>query len=70
MLERLKDVSVREYGASFLMKEVSGDIIELLKENFDEWKEIFVFAAMRLIFSRETPKALHVEAPSPLPLAP
>ena len=29
-----------------------------------------VIAAMRLIFSRETPKALHVEAPSPLPLAP
>ena len=29
-----------------------------------------VFAAMRLIFSRETPKALHVETPSPLLLAP
>jgi hypothetical protein len=52
LLERMKHVSVKEYGASFFLKEIAGDVISLLKECYaDGWKEIFVFAAMRLLYN-------------------
>lgn len=47
-LEAMKEVSVKEYGASSLILSVSTDLIELLKRHYpDEWKELFVMAAAR-----------------------
>jgi hypothetical protein len=42
-------ISVKEYGASFLLNHVSTDIIGSLQKIFTQWKEIFAFAVMRLI---------------------
>lgn len=42
-------ISVKEYGASFLLNHTSTDIIESLQKLFPQWKEIFAFAVMRLI---------------------
>ncbi len=49
ILKRYDQITVREYGATFLLQYLSGDIISELKNNFHEWKEIFVFAVMRLM---------------------
>ena len=49
IMRRLDQVAVKEYGASFLMHHLSPDLIEGLKNNFPEWREIFVFACMRLL---------------------
>ncbi len=49
MMKRFDHVTVKEYGASFLLQHLSSDIMKALRENFHEWKEIFVFAAMRLM---------------------
>lgn len=45
----IDQITVKEYGATFLIQNLFSDIIKGLKENFHEWKEIFVFAAMRLM---------------------
>ncbi len=52
LADSIKNVSVKEFGASrFIVKE-SPDIIQNLKEIFpDIWKEIYVFAAFRFFFS-------------------
>ena len=49
MMKRFDHVTVKEYGASFLIQNLSSDIMKALRDNFHEWKEIFVFAAMRLM---------------------
>jgi transposase len=49
IMKRFDQVTVKEYGATFLIQNLSSDIMKALRENFHEWKEIFVFAAMRLI---------------------
>lgn len=52
VMERMKHVSVKEYGASFFLKEAGDDLVTLLKEHYsDKWQEMFVFAAMRLLYS-------------------
>ena len=50
IMKRYDQVSVKEYGSSFLLNHVSGDIIDGLKKHFREWKEIFVFACTRLLY--------------------
>ena len=49
IMHRFDQVSVKEYGASFLLQHISPDVILELKNNFPEWKEIFIFACMRLL---------------------
>ena len=49
MLSRLRQASIKEYGASFLLSHIAGDILESLKNGFVEWRELFAFAAMRLL---------------------
>lgn len=49
MMKRYDQISVKEYGASSLLMHLSEDIRVALKDNFPEWREIFVFSCMRLI---------------------
>ncbi|MCL6002430.1 MAG: hypothetical protein M1556_02140 [Candidatus Thermoplasmatota archaeon] len=49
VMKRYDQITVKEYGSSFLMQHVSGDIVQSLEDFFPEWKEIFVFSCMRLI---------------------
>jgi transposase len=49
MMKRYDQISVKEYGASSLLMHLSEDIRKALKDNFQEWREIFVFACMRVI---------------------
>ena len=42
-------IAVKEYGASFLVNHISGDMTRSLKKHFPQWKEIFIFSMMRLI---------------------
>ncbi len=49
IMKRLDQVSVKEYGASALLMDISGDIRSALQDLFPEWKEIFIFACMRII---------------------
>jgi transposase len=49
MLGRLRQATIKEYGASFLVNHLAGDIIELLKGEYQEWRELFSFAALRLL---------------------
>ena len=51
MMKRYEQISVKEYGASSLLMHLSEDIRKASKDNFQEWKEIFVFACMRLIYN-------------------
>ncbi len=49
IMKRYDHIAVKEYGATFLIQYLSDDLIMALKDNFREWKDIFVFAAMRLL---------------------
>ena len=49
ILKRYSQVTVKEYGSSFLINHVSHDILSELKKRLPEWKEIFAFACMRLL---------------------
>ncbi len=49
MMKRYDQISVKEYGASSLLMYLSEDIRKALKDDFPEWRELFVFAYMRLI---------------------
>ena len=49
ILKRYSQVTVKEYGSSFLINHVSHDILIELKKRLPEWKEIFDFACMRLL---------------------
>ena len=47
--EKYKHITIKEFGASYLLKEYSKDIIENLQEIFPyKWKEIFTSALFRL----------------------
>lgn len=46
--ELAENITVKEYGATELVLSHSEDIIELLKANFYQWKEIAAFAITRL----------------------
>jgi len=49
VLENLKDVTVKEFGATYLLQSMNEDIAGLLKELYpDEWKELFIFSIFRL----------------------
>lgn len=43
------NITVKEFGATSLILSISNDIIELLKQNFVEWREIAVFSITRLL---------------------
>lgn len=49
LMRRYDQISVKEYGAAFLLQHLSADLMAALRDIFPEWKEIFVFACMRLI---------------------
>ena len=49
IMHRFDQIAVKEYGSAFMLHHISGDLIAGLKEHFPEWKEIFVFACMRLM---------------------
>jgi len=60
IIEGLKEVSVKEYGASFYIMKFSSDIVELLKEYFPlYWRELFVFAVIRLFYSSALKNVQH-----------
>lgn len=50
IMNRYDHISVKEYGSSFLLQHISGDLVASLRKYFPEWKEIFVFSCMRLIY--------------------
>ena len=50
LLDDMKNVSVKEFGASSLLLDMNKDIMELLQEVFPvKWKEIFIFSVFRFI---------------------
>ena len=50
VLEEMKHVSVKEFGASQFLYDTNKDIIKLLQHVFPEsWKEIFLFSAFRFL---------------------
>ena len=49
VMKLYSQIAVKEYGASFLVNHISGDMIRSLKKHFPQWKEIFIFSMMRLI---------------------
>ncbi len=52
VLEAMKDVSVKEYGASSIILSLCSDLIDLLKRHYpEEWKEVFVLAVARFFHS-------------------
>ena len=52
LLEDMKHVSVKEYGATNFIVEMNDDIVKKLKEIFPKnWKKIFVFAAFRFLYN-------------------
>ena len=50
MMNRYDQISVKEYGSSFMLHNISTDILAGLKDHFTEWMEIFVFSCMRLMY--------------------
>jgi len=60
ILESIKDITVKEFGASHFVYEIASDIVELLKKYYPaEWKEIAVFAFVRLFHSSPLKNVLH-----------
>ena len=51
VIKSFDQVIVMEYGATFLIQHLSTELINALRENFQKWKEIFVFAVMRLMYA-------------------
>jgi len=50
LLDDMKNVSVKEFGASSFLHDMNKDIIELLQEVFPvKWKEIFIFSVFRFL---------------------
>ena len=49
IMHRFDQVSVKEYGAPFLLQHISPGITKELKNDFLEWKEILTFAYMLLL---------------------
>jgi len=40
MLHLFDRITVKEYGASFLLQHISSDLVEKLRNNFPEWREL------------------------------
>lgn len=50
--EGLKEITVKEFGATSYVILISSDIIEILKQYFlDYWKELYIFSLIRLFYS-------------------
>jgi len=59
VLEAMKEVSVKEYGASSFVLSVCSDLIELLRRHYpEEWKELFVMAVVRFFHASPLKNAL------------
>lgn len=60
IIEGLKEITVKEFGASYFINSIASDILELLKKNYPAlWKEIFVFSTMRLFYSSPLKNVSH-----------
>lgn len=52
LLESIKEITVKEFGASSYLLSLCSDLIETIKEHFPyEYEEIVIFSLMRLFFS-------------------
>lgn len=51
IMKRYDHISVKEYGSSLMLQHISSDLISALKLYFPEWKEVFIFACMRLVYN-------------------
>ena len=60
VLDGLKNISVKEFGATCITKYLCADIIDLLKKHFpDDWNEIAVFSMIRLFYSSPMNNVIH-----------
>ena len=60
VLDELKNISVKEFGASSLIRHLCSDVIDLLKTHFPEdWNEIAVFSIVRLFHSSPLKNVTH-----------
>ncbi len=60
VLEGMKGLTVKEFGATQYVVSIAKDIIELLRIYFpDIWKSIFVFSLMRLFYSSPLKNVIH-----------
>ena len=60
MLEMLKEVSVKEFGASSFMIELCSDVIELVRRYYPEaWEEMIVLSMIRLFHSSPLKNVVH-----------
>jgi transposase len=67
VLEELKNIAVKEYGATSYVSNLCADIFELLKRHFpDEWKEITIFSMVRLFHSSPMKNVIHYTGGSQL----
>ena len=50
LIESLRSISVKEFGATNFIAETNRDVIENLKKIYSgDWKEIFIFSVFRLL---------------------
>ena len=54
-----EDITVREFGATEYVTSLCEDIIERLKEHYDEWQDIAVFAIVRLFHASPMKNVYH-----------
>lgn len=67
VIEGLKDITVKEFGASGFVCEIASDVFELLRKHYPaEWKEMAVFAVVRLFHSSPLKNVIHYYATSHL----
>jgi transposase len=60
VLEGLKEITVKEFGASHFVYEIASDTFEPLKKHYPaEWKEMAVFAIVRLFHSSPLKNVSH-----------
>jgi len=60
LLESLKEISVKEFGASSFMLQFCSDVVELVKRQYpDRWREIAVLSIVRLFHSSPLKNIIH-----------
>ena len=60
VLEDLKNITVKEFGATTYVYDLCGDIFDLLKKHFpNEWDEIAIFSLVRLFHSSPMKNVFH-----------
>ena len=60
VLDELKDISVKEFGASSFIGYLCSDIVDLLKKHFpNDWNEIATFSIVRLFHSSPLKNVMH-----------